>query len=378
MRKLKLHAGFAWLLILGFFPLQAQQPAKKAEPGKKTIEPLSEIVNKHFAQWDKNHDETLELVEIDHAIENPGVHGRQAALIVSLRGYMTAKDRKPKLSHLELLKLVDEKDFAKKVDNNAKRLETIDRELFLPHDPNLKTFKQGGLSDCYLLSTIAAQINRNPKAIRDMIHPEVTGKFRVVFGDGRKVEVPALTDSELLLGAKLDDRHGSWLAVLEKAYGLIRKQEKVKKGDKAGKDAATVPLETLNFGASGPIISLLTGHESKSLMLNKVANNDEVHQLLVDVTKKKRLVCVGKDDKKAPPGIVNNHLYAVLGYDAQARRVSIFNPWGNNFKPKGNPGIEHGFETEDGHFKVPLDQFQKVFHDVIYETDKPLSNHSNP
>ena len=51
------------------------------------------------------------------------------------------------------------------------------------------------------LSAIAAQVHRNPKAIREMIHPEVTGGFRVVFGDGQKIEVAPLTDGELLLGS---------------------------------------------------------------------------------------------------------------------------------------------------------------------------------
>ena len=68
-----------------------------------------------------------------------------------------------------------------------KQLETIDRDLFLPTDPDLSTFNQGRLGDCYLLSTIAAEAHRSPKAVRGMIRPEVTGGFQVVFGNGQKI-----------------------------------------------------------------------------------------------------------------------------------------------------------------------------------------------
>ena len=277
------------------------------------------------------------------------------------------------MPHQQLLKLVEEHEFIKSVDHVVKHLETIDRELFLATDPDLATFNQGRLNDCYLLSAIAAQSHRSPKAIREMIHHEVTGGFQVLYGDGQKIHVVPLTDSELLLGARLDNRHGSWLAVLEKSYGVIRKRERAKKGDKAAPGAITLPIETLNFGNTGAIISLLTGHHVESLKLGKSSLPDQVHSLLSDMTQKKRLLCVGKNTDQGPPGIVNNHAYAILGYDAHERHVNVFNPWGNNFTPKGSPGKANGYATKNGRFTVPLNDFHSVFSDVVYETDRPLS-----
>ena len=46
--------------------------------------------------------------------------------------------------------------------------------------------------------------------------------YEVVFHGERKVEVHHLTDGELLLGARMGGDHGIWLAVLEKAFGLLR------------------------------------------------------------------------------------------------------------------------------------------------------------
>src|SRR5581483_8043840 len=160
----------------------------------------------------------------------------------------------------------------------------------------------------YLLATIAAQVHRDPKVIREMIHPEATGGLRVVFGDGRKIEVPALTDGELLLGAKLDSRHGSWLTVLEKAYGIIRQHERGKNGEPAHGNEL-VPLETLNFGYASEIIALLSGRRAETLRLGKASHPDQVHNLLAEVTEKRRLVCAGTSYDKAPPGIVTHHYY---------------------------------------------------------------------
>jgi len=93
--------------------------------------------------------------------------------------------------------------------------------------------------------------------------------------------------------------------------------------------------------------------------------------------RKRRLVCTITNNDKAPPGIANNHAYAILGYDVHERHVKVFNPRGNNFTPNGPPGTANGYATKNGRFNVPLDQFQKVFSDVLYETDRPLPKRSS-
>ena len=85
------------------------------------------------------------------------------------------------------------------------------------------------MGDCYLLGPIAGAVHLAPQAIRDMIHPARNEGFEVAFGNGEKIRVPALTDAELLLGAKMDASHGIWLAVLEKAYGIIRARDRAKR-----------------------------------------------------------------------------------------------------------------------------------------------------
>ena len=202
---LRIRTAVLSILLLAYV-CQISLAQNKTSNQKPPEEPLTKLVEKHFANWDRNHDNELDLMEVDHVVEDHSVHGRQAALIVCVRYHLTDKDHQPGLSHQQLLKLVDDHDFIKSVKRNMTHLESINHELFLPTDPDLSTFNQGRLNDCYLLSSIAALAHRNPKSIREMIHPQVTGGFQVVYGDGQKIHVDSLTNSELLLGARLDNR----------------------------------------------------------------------------------------------------------------------------------------------------------------------------
>ena len=333
MRTPKTLSTFALL----FLTTTSLALAQKAAVGPKQDVPLNQFIDKHFDRWDLNKDGALDLEEVDRKVEDHNVRGREAAVINQIRRQLTAKGKPPRLTHEQLLTLAQDRAFAKSVDATVKRLQTIDRELFLPTDPELTTFNQGRLEDCYLLSTIAAQVHRSPKAIRDMIQPVVTGGFQVVFGDGQKIQVGRLTDAELLLGAKLDDHHGSWLAVLEKAYGIIRKHGRQQQGKYSAANGDSVPTETLGGGNSGTIITLLTGHQAGSLKLGKTAPRDQVHNLLVDMTKKRRLVCAGVSVDKPPPGMGNHHAYAILAYDASAAAIDRIQSLGQQLHPQG-PG----------------------------------------
>ena len=63
-----------------------------------------------------------------------------------------------------------------------------------------------------------------------------------------------------------------------------------------------------------------------------------------------------------PPGpLPMNHAYAVLGYNSEDRQLTIWNPWGDDFTPKGPSGIEHGWPRAHGVFTIPLRDFLRVF-----------------
>ena len=74
------------------------------------------------------------------------------------------------------------------------------------------------------------------------------------------------------------------------------------------------------------------------------------------------------------PGLGYGHAYAILDDSPKTDRVTLWNPWGNHFAPKG-PGAEHGFVTEHGLFQVPLATLYGQFSTVHLETTTPVANH---
>ena len=69
-----------------------------------------------------------------------------------------------------------------------------------------------------------------------------------------------------------------------------------------------------------------------------------------------------------PKSISPNHAYAIFGYDAKTDRITIWNPHGNDFKPKGDEGPENGYLIEDGVFSMPLQMFVKTFSRIMFES----------
>ena len=139
MRTGKMVPLLALLLAAGPWTASAQKPVN--QPPKQ--EALEEFIDRHFARWDRNHDGILELDEVDRKVEDHAVRGREAAVIFRIRRHLTAKGSQPRISRQELLLLAKERAFQKSVEATVRHLATIDRELFLPADPDLATFHQG-------------------------------------------------------------------------------------------------------------------------------------------------------------------------------------------------------------------------------------------
>ena len=68
--------------------------------------------------------------------------------------------------------------------------------------------------------------------------------------------------------------------------------------------------------------------------------------------------------------MTDEHDYEGFGFDAGKKEVHLWNPWSNNFSPKGSPGLENGYPTKDGQFTMPLKDFLHVFRGIAHETDQ--------
>jgi len=338
-----------------------------------------------FSEWDRNHDGTLDLKELNAVIENPQIHGNDSAIAVYFHRRLQTDDEEKTngLALADVLSLADDPAIQKNISGKAWHIEAINHSLFAPGDPNLLTFHQGGIGDCYLLAVIGTFVYQHPQTMRTMIQPQADGTFQVHFGNGKIVKVEPLTDAELIMGASEGRNHGVWLSVLEKAYAQIDLEAKERKtGEEIGADDAVTTDFIGHGGYYSPVVVLLTGHRAAGAPLGRWVKQDpqsgleKAHELLAKLSSEHKLmaVCItGDKSRPLPKGIVHGHIYGVLGYNPASRNVTVFNPWGNHVKSAGPPGLVNGYPTQHGIFEVPLREFVQVFAGFTYETDKPAA-----
>jgi hypothetical protein len=60
----------------------------------------------------------------------------------------------------------------------------------------------------------------------------------------------------------------------------------------------------------------------------------------------------------------------VFRFDAERDMVITWNPWNDDFKPKGEAGRENGYARDDGIAEIPLADFIEIFRVMRIETDE--------
>jgi hypothetical protein len=87
---------------------------------------------------------------------------------------------------------------------------------------------------------------------------------------------------------------------------------------------------------------------------------------LADATGQKRLVTCSTE-RPATPGLTPRHVYALLAYDPINDTIDLWNPHGNDFTPKGLPGLTNGYPTRNGLFTMPVPEFVQLFSGMAFE-----------
>ncbi len=411
-----LHKVLLSTLVL--FPVLAiarqVEPPVAAKPTPFTTEVLA-----NFNAWDKDSDGVLEPAELDSLVVDSHLTGKPAAAA----GVLKAAQRNTKITlppitvdylhQYELAVAQKQKptvNFDRPFTRAVKRISTPAREVLIGEQPTLETCHQGPLGDCYFISVVGAAVVRDPASVMRMISSTPDGSYLVTFGDGRSATVPPLTDAEMALTSSAG-QNGLWLPILEKAFGSLRTEAlPEEKQSESATDAIA------HGGSAAATIRLLTGHTTDRItfrprsvrapaktdttapapaktdappakpgattpppvdpaLLDKHLEETlpKVREHLTASLRDRRLVAAGTPkDGTMPPGVNPSHAYAVLEYNADADTVHLWNPHGNTFKPKGEPGLQHGYPTTGGHFWMPLNDFGHVFNGISFETEKPL------
>jgi hypothetical protein len=342
-----------------------------------------------FSQWDADGDGTLSQPEIERAVADSQYRGETAAAVVALRRAIRGKDYQlPPLTREGLAGAVPKpKDAPKAPDFDALyttalgRIQKAQRELWSGPPVTLNVVGQGKLGDCFCLAPLGAMLHRDPQEVARMFSLEADGKVAVTFGGGQRIAVNPPTDAELALLASTEGT-GVWANCYEKAVG----QTRLKANDK------TYPTEVsavARGGSAGTMLSFVTGREIERFSCKpfreKTTTEEKKQELLGDLRARlsanvqaRRLICGGTSSGTTPaghkpPGIRGGHAYAILGYDAANDAVTLWDPHGDTFKPKGEPGLVEGYPRSEGRAQIPLTDLVQFFGGFSFETERAVT-----
>lgn len=352
---------------------------------------VKSMADRNFSRIDSDGDGYLSEDEIDNAMVDPCFQGADAQFVATLKEHredleelsndewgdeddgVTIADIREldRLSGLgEGDRDEDENKLIKRVNGTLFRsgdsIENANRDLF-PNGIDSITpdaIDQGQYGDCYLLAAIGSLAATNPQAIKDMIQDNGDGTYTVTFpGDpDNPVTVSAPTDSELAR-YQGGSEHGTWPAILEKAYGEYYD------------DDYTVPQDGVPEGSVTPKgVDILSpnGYDSDLISLSDA---DEIDRKLQEAIRNGMPITAGINNEFGSLiGVADNlsddaelqggHAYSITGYDPATRTVTVRNPWGSGEPVDADGNALDG--TNDGTFQMPLDQFMRNFDRIAY------------
>ena len=336
----------------------------------------------NFLTWDKDHDQSLSVGELDAAIEDPANQGQAAAALAALkRASRSTNYTLPPLTLDNIRRLATNTPATNQP--NLRRLYNqcfkllsgaTNRDLFASGLPQLNTVRQGRMGDCFCLAPLGAMIHRDPREVASLFSMRADGRVRVEFGGGA-VSVAPPTDAELAMTAG-NSHDGVWINLYEKAMGEARNDQV------APEKRSDLPIDAIAKGGSeGRILTYLTGHRinwfnfkfakgPKTSDAERATKLDELRQKLAAAASEKRLMACATE-KPTTPGVTPKHAFAVLEYDAKADTVELWNPHGNDFTPKGPPGLSNGYTMKNGLLTVPVTEFVQQFNTMAFESRFP-------
>jgi hypothetical protein len=371
--------------------------ARTDEPPTPTF---AEVVGRYFPVWDLNHDGRLDVSEIDHLMNVPSIRGEAAAALaaIKLRERKVPAAERPRYAvGLDELSATGGEGAVREavpdeVGEHAEapapfpyqtrfrrflsELEKMPDRLYAHQGPEFQSLRQGPIGDCFFFSVTGSLALRDPDRIVAMIEPQPGAAFLVRFPGERErpVRVPPLTQAEALLNnsaSTLDD--GLWPVVLEKAVGAVLRA-------RADRRTAESTDSIAHGGSAGLILRLYTGHTARVFGLRNPQAAPErlaaIRRILPDALEHGKLASATMGAPPAGqakvPHLGYNHVYGVLAFDRENDELTLWNPWGNTFTPKGPDGPELGFTTKHGVFRLPLETFYHTFSGLQVESSVPI------
>ncbi len=322
------------------------------------LRPFSAVISVNWKLWSGGRD-SISRDDLIALFVDPAIKGEDAAALAALVRHLRHNGGEP-VSLLSVSGITD-KNTLSFYSESAAKLKSVKRVLFASGRPDFSKLRQGPATDCYFFSGTGWIAKFRPEVITGAIK-EIPGKgFRVVFPDGEEALVSPPTDAEMAYNdspSTLGD--GIWMPVLLKAEGVIEGRRNARRAE-----IADPSLRVDVGGGPAAIVKRWTGNGFSGFNLGG-ASRKAVRAALVRM-QGRGLMAEALSYKHPDGKLIGNHCYAILAFDAETDILTVWNPWGNDFTPKGPSGPEFGFERRGGVFKISLDDFMKLFRYLAIE-----------
>lgn len=380
------HDRVSLIVISLFVSLLLGVPVLSMADGRETS--FSAVVQSCYSSWVPDGSNWLTPSRITQLVLNHQIKGDEAAAIAAIHIYFRGHKDVSRLSKADLLQADMDQDPHEHTEDLpqalrfnvlfrkfTQHLKLVHRTMFTENAPRLEGIHQGPLGDCWVLSSVGAAVHFHPLRLKEMIHSQPDGSCNVEFRNGKSVLVNSLTDSQIALSSTSGDQ-GLWLNVLEQAFGQVNKAL-------TPKDREELGLDSINRGGNAcHIITLLTGHPATHIHIRPIGAKafppdlrkrpglvGQVRNIIQKAVDQKHLLVAGTTARGTfPPGIGHPHDYAVLDYNAESDSVTLWNPHGSKFDPKGAPGLINGYSMANGILSIPLNDFTLIFGGLFLET----------
>jgi len=227
----------------------------------------------------------------------------------------------------------------------ASNYQPCDMPLFAPGGPSYLDINQGQVGDCFFLAALAETAFNDPSLIERMIQPLGGGVYSVDFQVGGDDDFVTVNDELPVYSAGYSAPDGSdlafdsstslWSPLIEKAYAQLVEQTGVEAGGDAGVNADS--YAAISGGWANGVLAI-TGQAAPWFDAATAVNEGQGASLMQSIAGALAShddVLLATQGATVDPNLLTDHMYAVIGANAAAQTVTLFNPWGSGASSQG-------------------------------------------
>ncbi len=298
-------------------------------------------------------------------VADPAIRGAHAAALATIVRATQDGDAQDAISceRLAAGQVANEQKLAGLFHGHMLALQHTNRQVFATGHPDFSKLQQGHSGDCYFFSVTGWMALNRPEVVLAAIQSGADSKFEVRVPGNQPTVVPTPTDAELCFTSGDTTTDGIWMPILLKAWGENLVASPAAKGNPP---VVSDPVVAVSHGGSESApIRWWTGHDVHWYELPHTSLA-EFRQALVNATTNHLAATLGTSEKP-PISLPSGHIQALLGFDSERNMLRIWNPWGDNFTPHGEPGPQNGYPRRHGVFEIPLDVAHRGFSSLVVE-----------